>query len=63
MKSKEIVGIIMFMVAFIWGATIAWTNPDMTTRRLWLEFPLQLALCLGLAIGGSFLFIYSQQED
>lgn len=54
---KAILGLVLVIVAMIWGAVLSWSNPDMTNRRLWLEYPEQLASIVILFFVGWLCFV------
>jgi uncharacterized membrane protein len=46
----RIIAIILIAAGMIWGAVLNWSHPDMTDRRIIMEFPMQV-------IGSVFLMI------
>ncbi len=46
-------GIFCFLLTAAVYCCLSWSNPDMTTRRLWIEFPwTMVGIVLGYVISG-----------
>lgn len=56
------VGLSLLIAAGTAGGVIAWSNPDMTNRRLWLEYPWWLALCCVVALAGMAMLKFGVQR-
>lgn len=58
-----VIGFLLMITGGFFNAKLSWDYPDMTTRRLWLEFGQQISIyCLAIIIGaGLFTFGLSRK--
>jgi hypothetical protein len=57
-----IVGLLLFFGGGIWAGILSWSNPDMTERRLWMEFTGELFGITVTVIVGMLLFLWGAKE-
>lgn len=57
-----LLGLALVLLGVVVATVIAWSNPDMTARRQWLDYPWEMGGCFLSLIAGAVLVRWGTRE-